>query len=420
MKSPAWQDVTLGELIELDAGFAFKSAQYTEADTDIKLLRGDNIGQGGLRWEGVKTWPKSDALNHTRYELRVDDVVLAMDRPWIEAGLKFAAVRQRDLPCLLVQRVARLRAKHGLHQRYLRYVIGSKAFTNHVKSITTGVNVPHISGHDISAFKLSLPPFDIQQRVSGILSAYDDLIEVNQRRIAILEDIARRLFDEWFVRFRYPGHEAVPLIETELGTMPEGWHPRKLSWWAAEIRATISPQRVDPLISYLGLEHLPRRSITLVEVGRAQDATSSKLRFEPGDILFGKIRPYFHKVAYMPFSGVCSTDAICIRATNPDHTALILGLVSSDAFVAHAVATSNGTKMPRADWKVLKNYPLPEPPKLLLSAFERAVNPMIESATNLAAQNVRLRSARDLLLPKLLSGEIDVSTAEETFAEAAE
>jgi len=306
------------------------------------------------------------------------------------------------------------------HPRYYAYLFRGSIIRQILSAQGGGTNISNLNQQILAELNVPVPDFPMQERIADILSAYDDLIEVNQRRVAILEDMARRLFDEWFVHFRYPGHEAVPLVETELGMVPEGWTPRTLSWWTEEVRDTVSPQQVEPLVAYVGLEHLPRRSTTLVEVGKAQDVTSSKLKFKAGDILFGKIRPYFHKVALMPFSGVCSTDAICIRPTNPKRTALILGLTSSDAFVAHAVATSNGTKMPRADWKVLKNYPLPEAPEPLLDAFERTVHPIVDSAANLAAQNNRLRAARDLLLPKLISGQIDVSVAEQTFAEAAE
>ncbi|MGH9582368.1 MAG: restriction endonuclease subunit S, partial [Bryobacteraceae bacterium] len=142
-----------------------------------------------------------------------------MDRPWIDAGLKWAWFRERDGKTLLVQRVARMRGINGLHTDYLRYLIGSPAFTNHVLSIITGVNVPHISARDIRAFKFDLPPSEIQICVVRLLSAYDDLIEVNTRRIAILEEMARRLFDEWFINCRGPGNDRKKLAQT----IPGNW-----------------------------------------------------------------------------------------------------------------------------------------------------------------------------------------------------
>ena len=115
--------VSLGSHVSLDVGFAFKSARYTEENEDVRLLRGDNIGQDFPRWDGVKRWPRGDVGAFRSFELKENDVVLAMDRPWIEAGLKYGIIRKFDLPCLLVQRVARLQAKPSIDQIFftIRY-----------------------------------------------------------------------------------------------------------------------------------------------------------------------------------------------------------------------------------------------------------------------------------------------------------
>jgi len=165
---------------------------------------------------------------------------------------------------------------------------------------------------------------------------------------------------------------------------------------------------------------LPRRSLTLTEWGTADQVGSLKLMFRPGDVLFGKIRPYFHKCSVAPVAGVASSDAIIIRAKAPNSGALVALLASSDAFVAHAVQTSNGTKMPRADWKVLKAYPVVVPTPKLSNRFEQSTWPMIELAGLLAAQNRNLRAQRDLLLPGLISGEIEVGAPRAALREAAE
>jgi type I restriction enzyme S subunit len=129
---------TLGVEVDLLSGFPFSSKAYTEDPSDVRLLRGDNIAQGYIRWANAKRWPHEDAHNFEQYELRKDDVVLAMDRPWIDAGLKYAAISERDLPCLLLQRTARLRCGQNLDNQFLRYLVGSPEFTRHIQSITTG------------------------------------------------------------------------------------------------------------------------------------------------------------------------------------------------------------------------------------------------------------------------------------------
>lgn len=182
----------LGDLIEMTFGFAFKSRDFTDEPSDIRLLRGDNVGQGRLRWSGAKRFPAEKAHEFDRYRLAAGDVILSMDRPWIEAGLKYAVVRDVDLPCLLVQRVARLRARSGVDQRFLAYVIGSRGFTDHVRGVETGSAVPHISGKQIGEYEPGpLPPIDEQRSIAATLCALDDKIESNRRLVALIPNLIR-------------------------------------------------------------------------------------------------------------------------------------------------------------------------------------------------------------------------------------
>jgi len=124
--------VRLGDLVDLDVGFAFKSSGFVDAPDGVRLLRGDNVSLGRLRWHAPKYWPASDLQGLERYVLALGDVVVAMDRPWIGGGLKQAVVRFDDVPALLVQRVARLRARPGLDQGFLAAVVASRGFEDHI------------------------------------------------------------------------------------------------------------------------------------------------------------------------------------------------------------------------------------------------------------------------------------------------
>ena len=275
-----------------------------------------------------------------------------------------------------------------------------------------GAAVPGINLGILKSLPVVLPPLPIQRRIASILGAYDDLIENNTRRIAILEEMARRLYEEWFVRFRFPGHEQIRMVDSPLGKVPEGWEVRQLGALARELRDGVDPGSVEPETPYVGLEHIRQEGLTtLAEWGEARSIASLKLRFRRGHILFGKIRPYFHKVAVAPVGGIASSDAIVIEARRPEWWPLVLACVSSDAFVAHAVQTSNGTKMPRANWNVLLRYGVVEPPASILARYNAIVANAVRLAQTLMFQNRNLRSQRDLLLPKLISGEIDVSEA---------
>lgn len=271
-----------------------------------------------------------------------------------------------------------------------------------MQSISRGTTQDNLSVEKLLSFRFPKPLLDIQHRIAGILSSYDDLIEVNTHRIAILEEMARRLFEEWIGK-----------VDAE--APPRGWRKACLADLVAERRDSVLPPEISPYTPYVGLEHMPRRSITLTEWGRADEVVSTKLRFSLADILFGKIRPYFHKVVVAPVDGVSSSDAIVMRPNSVEAKAIAVCLTSSDPFVARAVQTSNGTKMPRANWSVLKKFEFAFPPPDILERFVGIVEPAIEFGARLAAANRNLRAARDLLLPKLISGEIDLERAGREF-----
>jgi type I restriction enzyme S subunit len=302
-------------------------------------------------------------------------------------------------------------------RKYLYYYLRSSVFQVYALGRVVQTAQANVSLGILSAAPVRLPPRSTQDRVASILSAYDELIENNTRRIAILEEMAQAIYREWFVNFRFPGHEQVEMVEQ--GPVPAGWEMRVLGDLAEEIRRSVAPEELDPDMPYVGLEHLPRRSIALAEWGRAADVQSTKLSFRKGEILFGKIRPYFHKVGVAPLDGICSSDTIVIVPKVEHYSGLVLACVSSDAFVAHATQTSQGTKMPRANWNVLVDYPVVTPPSDLLRQFNRVMDSVVLQIHNLIFRNRNLREARDLLLPRLISGEIEVAAMEDELAGAA-
>lgn len=178
-----------GNHVDLISGFAFRSTGYSGKEDDIRLVRGDNIVQGSFRWSGVVRWPASDRAPYERYELAKGDVLVAMDRTWVSSGIKYAVVDDEALPSLLVQRVARLRAKPSLLPEYLAGWIGSRLFERYVLSIQTGLGVPHVSGGQLQSFQIRVPSLARQSEVVGKL---DRLFQGCKRVSAIYE---RKLAD---------------------------------------------------------------------------------------------------------------------------------------------------------------------------------------------------------------------------------
>jgi type I restriction enzyme S subunit len=191
---------------------------------------------------------------------------------------------------------------------------------------------------------------------------------------------------------------------------PAGWSVRQLGDLAESRMASMPKGKLYEPTSYVGLEHIPRRSLALNAWDTVTQLGSNKLRFCRGDVLFGKIRPYFHKVSIAPFSGTCSADTIVMRSKSEDYWGVVAGLVSSDEFVAHASATSNGSKMPRANWRVLREYPVYVPPPDLARRFTEQFRSITDLQMVLVAQVHNLRQTRDLLLPRLMSGELQLKT----------
>lgn len=288
---------------------------------------------------------------------------------------------------------------------FVYYFVKSELFQSQVRTLQSGVAQPQLPVRDIKKIKFQYPDLPTQQRIAGILSAYDDLIENNRRRIGLLEQAARLLYREWFVHLRFPGHETAKIVDG----LPEGWERATLSDYVELVKEVVQPGAFRPDDVHIGLEHIPRRSFVLSDWEPTEGLESHKFRFAAGDIIFGKIRPYFHKVGFALRDGVASSDAFVWRVKDQGAWSLLICATSSDHFVAVASKTvKEGSKMPRADWKVLAKYKIPKPNDDLLAEFDGRVRPIAEECRKLALQNRALTRARDLLLPRLMDGRIPV------------
>ncbi len=287
------------------------------------------------------------------------------------------------------------------HPKYVYYLLKTLNLSN----FNGGASVPTLNRNVLDNLPLLVPQYENQRRIAAVLSNYDDLIENNHHRIQLLERAARLIYEEWFVRLRFPGHEKVEIKDG----VPKRWGKKLLSELCIDIRDQIDPNKEKSDCPYIGLEHIPRLSITLNNWGNAGSVSSTKYRFQKGDILFGKIRPYFHKVGFAIVDGITSSDAIVIRPQEGTFFEFLLFLVSSSGFVAIASKTvREGSKMPRADWKFLLQNKFIYPSDSILDQFKELISPTLKMLEILALQNKKLAEARDLLLPRLINGEIEV------------
>jgi len=249
------------------------------------------------------------------------------------------------------------------------------------------------------------------------LSCIDTKIETNNRINAELEAMAKTLYDYWFVQFDFPDANGKP-YKTSGGKMifnptlkreiPEGWTVKSLNKLITLVKGNVSPNDIEPSTPYIGLEHIQRKKIALEDWARSDVAASNKTLFRQGDILFGKIRPYFHKVAVVPFDGITSTDTLVFRPIHRNYYGLALEVVFSNEFVGVASQSATGSKMPRADWNVLKSYPVALPQEELLEKFQDLIEQCLMKINLTVMENKKLRDLRDWLLPMLMNGQVRV------------
>ena len=266
--------------------------------------------------------------------------------------------------------------KEQLETRYLYFALRPQL--EHLRSISTGAATKFLTLTILREIEIACPPIGVQRRIATILSAYDDLIENNTRRIAIFEEMAWRLYEEWFVRFRFPGHEQVRMVESELGLIPEEWGIGTLSNVVENLRQATKAGNHLSGRHYVPIDCIAKKSLVLAEDNSWEEAQSSLVLFERGDILFGAMRPYFHKVAIAPYPGVTRTTCFVLRPKDSSLSAFAALTMFSDAVVAYASAHTQGATIPYAVWDgSLANFKIVLPPQEMLERFEAAVSPML-------------------------------------------
>ena len=428
-----WPRVQLGAVTELLTGFPFKSEQYTDDHHAPRLLRGDNVAQGTLRWSGAKRWAANATRVDAGYWLQEGDVVLAMDRPWIEAGLKYASVRRADLPALLVQWVARLRGSERLHTRFLHYVIGSRDFTQYVTSVQTGTAVPHISARQIKDFAFRLPSLSEQRAIVNILGTLDDKIELNRRMNETLEAIARALFKSWFVDFepvraKMEGRNTgLPVDVADLfpdtldyKRKPQGWPLRTLAALVHVNPESWSSGGAPDYVEYVDLANTKWGTIETTQRFLWHEAPSRARRIlRPGDTIVGTVRPGNGSFAFIAVTGLTgSTGFAVLRPHKRRDAAFVFLSATAPENVERLAHLADGAAYPAVRPQVVAATQATVPSDGVMEMFSGVASSVLNRIESNKAENHTLAQIRDHLLPKLISGEIRVPQAEQVLEKA--
>ena len=396
-----WRQVTLGEVVELKRGYDLPRRERVSGSIPLVSSSGitDYHEEAKVRGPGVVTG---------RYGT-LGKVFFVPEDFWPLNTTLYV----RDFK--------------GNDPRFIAYFLGSLDFS----AYSDKAAVPGLNRNHLHQALVHVPRLPEQRAIAHILGTLDDKIELNRRMNETLEEMARALFKSWFVDFdpvrakmegRWRRGQSLPgmpaelydlfpdrMASSELGEMPEGWEAGVLGNVANEVRVSVQPQSIEPGTPYIALEHMPKCCLALSDWGVADEVGSNKFRFERGNILFGKLRPYFHKVGIAPLEGVCSTDIVVVAPAADCWFGFVLGHISSKEFVDYTDITSTGTRMPRTKWRDMARYTIALPTCGLAEAFTVQTQPWVEHIVSVIHESRSLSSLRDTLLPGLVSGNLQVT-----------
>ena len=425
-----WQKLALGDLTEWSSGGTPPKSNPEFWGGDIPWISASSMKTGRLSESDRTLTP--EGLKRGSRLARKGNVLLLVRGSELHKRIP-VGIAVRDVS--FNQDVKALCAKNGLDKDFLYHWLAGNETMLLSKVENTGIGAGKLDTNVLKNLPVLLPPRPEQRRIAHILGTLDDKIENNRKTAKTLEAMAQAIFQSWFVDFdpvraKMAGEspesifkrlKLTPeilnlfpdrLVDSELGEIPDGWVVGTLGNVAENPRRGIRPQQINTETPYIALEHMPRRCIYLSEWGTGEELESNKFMFRKNEILFGKLRPYFHKVGVAPVNGVCSTDIVVIAPQSAYWLSFVLGHTSSDAFVVYTDSDSTGTKMPRTSWNRMAHYEIALPPESIAKVFDELVVPTVHQMVANVHESRTLADLRDTLLPKLISGDIRVPEAE--------
>lgn len=338
-----------------------------------------------------------------RYGLKYGDLVVCEGG---EPGR--CAIWKNQIPNMKIQKALhRVRVHDCLDYRYLYYWFLLAGKTGGLEQYFTGATIKHMPGQKLKSVVIDKPPIGIQRSIADVLSSYDDLIENNQKQIKLLEEAAQRLYKEWFVDLRFPGHENTKITDG----IPEGWRMAVLSEIASVNKESISKQYPYDYVDYIDIGAVSKGQINSVTRLSTKDAPgrAKRIAFD-GDVLWGMVRPNLKSYALVfhpKETSVFSTGFAILHAEKVPFSFLYCH-VTQDEFVSYLINCTNGAAYPAVKPSHFENAVLLVPTDMVLSKFHSLVGQMFRQAEILEQKNQQAIEARDRLLPKLMSGEIEV------------
>lgn len=389
-----WEKVKLGKYVEILSGFAFKSKDFLNCGVPVIKIK--NITQEGVTLEDVSYISKELADKNEKYHLNYNDILIALTGSHINQMSsvvgRIARVKYHE-DSVLNQRVGKVFAKDSklcdidyvyyfLSQDYIKISLASKA--------GGAANQANISPNDVKSLTVIWPDIETQHRIANILSAYDDLIENNQKQIKLLEEAAQRLYKEWFVDLRFPGHENTKIVDG----VPEGWIKEEIGKIIKKVHRTKQ---------IVASEYKDEGSIPIVDQSRAFVAgytndLEARVDFGIPVIVFGD-HTRIVKLIQFPFAkGADGTQLIISDCLEMPQRLLYCSIMNVDLSNYHYAR----------HFKYLKEEKIMIPTVKVANEFENNVTGIFSKIQNCRDEIIRCQKTRDLLLPKLMSGEVKV------------
>ena len=404
-----WIDTDIGSSTILSTGFPFKSEDYSYTG-NLRVVRGENISLKKLRWDNCKYWNHSTE-NLKQYFLQTDDIVVGMDGSRI--GKNKSSVSISDLPLILAQRVARIRASDGVSQQFLKYLILNKKFERYIIKIQTGTSIPHISLSQIKDFKIVLPPLLEQKSIANILAAFDNKIELLQAQNKTLETMAQTIFKEWFGKYQIGDQ------------LPEGWRVGKLGDFKAKIADFVANGSFASLKENVTLFNHLEHALFIRNTDLKSDFKEktyvdkkayeflSKTKLFGGEIIISNVGDVgsVHLCPHFKIPMTLGNNIIMLKS---EHNFFFYTLFKS-RIGQHLISTiTGGSAQPKFNKTDFRNMGLIIPPNDLLNNFEFASSKFYEKILKNKEQILSLTKTRDTLLPKLMSGQVRVNNLKQT------
>jgi type I restriction enzyme S subunit len=379
----SWPLRPVSELCEFATDCVNKTATVVDYETPYKMIRTTNVKAGFIDTDNVRYVTKDTFEKWTRRSRpRFGDVILTREAPVGEVGRCTFGDEQN---IFLGQRLFQFRPNPELLDwNFLAYVLQSPSVQGRLHGMSFGATVPHIKVGDAESLLVPCPSLEEQRKIGGVLAVYDDLIATNQRRIQLLEDAVRRLYREWFAHLRFPGYESVPIRDG----VPEGWRKVPLGDLAHLNygKALKASERKDGQVPVYGSSGV---------VGHHDRAI-----VDAGAIIVGRKG----NVGSLYFSQVPCFPIDTVFFISPDQASYLLFLA-----LHQLTFNSSDAAVPGLNRSYAISLPITWPDTATRERFEAHASPLFKQIRTLTDANIELAKARDLLLPKLMSGQLDVS-----------